>query len=99
LVYDGLQLAVGQEMSLDLSLQPPGVTETVTVQAHATAIDMSSARIGVNVSEREIQNLPVNGRQMSQLMLQAPGSQNAGQGTWNDVRFSGRANQQNGIKF
>ncbi len=60
---------------------------------------MSSARIGVNVSEREISELPVNGRQMSQLMLQAPGSQNAGTGTWNDVRFSGRANNQNVIKF
>ena len=46
-----------------------------------------------------MQNLPVNGRQMSQLMLQAPGSQNAGTGTWNDVRFSGQANQQNVIKF
>ena len=75
------------------------MTETVTVQATATAIDLSSARIGVNVSEREVLNLPVNGRQMSQLMLQAPGSQNAGTGTWNDVRFSGRANQQNVIKF
>ena len=62
-------------------------------------VDLSSARIGVNVSEREVQDLPVNGRQMSQLMLQAPGSQNAGTGTWNDVRFSGRANQQNVIKF
>ena len=28
-----------------------------------------------------------------------PGSQNAGTGTWNDVRFSGRANNQNVIKF
>ena len=65
----------------------------------ADALDISSARIGVNVSEREVQNLPVNGRQMSQLMLQAPGSQNAGTGTWNDVRFSGQANQQNVIKF
>ncbi len=62
-------------------------------------MDLSSARIGVNVTEREVLNLPVNGRQMSQLMLQAPGSQNAGTGTWNDVRFSGRANQQNVIKF
>jgi hypothetical protein len=44
-------------------------------------IDLSSARIGVNVGEREVLNLPVNGRQMSQLMLQAPGSQNAGTGT------------------
>lgn len=53
----------------------------------------------MNVSEREILNLPVNGRQMSQLMQQAPGAQNAGTGTWNDVRFAGRANQQNAIRF
>ncbi len=37
----------------------------MTVEAHATAIDMSSARIGANVSEREVSELPVNGRQMS----------------------------------
>jgi hypothetical protein len=99
LEYTGMQLAAGQEFSLDLTLMPAGVTETVTVQGTATAIDLSTASLGVNVSEREVLNLPVNGRQMSQLMLQAPGSQNSGQGTWNDVRFSGRANQQNVIKF
>ena len=95
----GLQLVAAQEFPLDLSLTPAGLTETVTVTANVSAVDISSARIGVNVSEREIEGLPVNGRQMSQLMLQAPGSQNAGTGTWNDVRFSGRANNQNVIKF
>jgi hypothetical protein len=99
LEYTGMQLAAAQEFALDLTLQAAGVTETVTVVGTASALDLSSARIGVNVSEREVQNLPVNGRQMSQLMLQAPGSQNAGTGTWNDVRFSGRANQQNVIRY
>ena len=99
LEYTNMQLAAAQEFALDLTLAPAGITEAVTVQGNATAIDLSSARIGVNVSEREVLNLPVNGRQMSQLMLQAPGSQNAGTGTWNDVRFSGQANQQNVIKF
>jgi hypothetical protein len=94
-----MTIAAGQEFPIDLTLQPAGVTETVTVEGQFTAIDISSARIGVNVSEREVLNLPVNGRQMSQLMLQAPGSQNAGTGTWNDVRFSGQANQQNVIRF
>ena len=46
-----------------------------------------------------MQNLPVNGRQMSQLMLQAPGSLNSGTGTWQDVRFSGRAVEQNAIRY
>ena len=99
LEYPGMQLAAGQNFAIDLALQTAALTDAVTVVAQATAIDLSSASIGVNVSEREVQSLPVNGRQMSQLMLQSPGSQNAGTGTWNDVRFSGQANQQNVIKF
>ena len=43
--------------------------------------------------------LPVNGRQLSQLYLQAPGAQNTGAGTFGDIRFSGRAVEQNAIRF
>jgi hypothetical protein len=99
LEYTGMRLLVGQELHLDLSLQAAGVSEAITVEGVPSGMDLSSASIGANVTEREVRGLPVNGRQMSQLMLQAPGSQNAGTGTWNDVRFSGRANQQNVIKF
>ena len=97
--YSQMPLAVGQELTLDYELKPAGVEEAVTVIGTSPVIDLSSAKIGVNVSEREVNELPVNGRQMSQLMLQAPGSQNAGTGTWNDVRFSGRAVEQNVIKY
>ena len=79
--YPQMPLAVGQELALDFEFRPAGVQENVTVVATAPVLDISSARVGATVSEREVQNLPVNGRQMSQLMLQAPGSQNAGDGT------------------
>src|SRR4051812_16937667 len=94
-----LNLTAAQEFHLDLTLQPAGLTETVTVQGTFSTVDVSSARMGVNVTEREVLNLPVNGRQMSQLLLQAPGSQNAGTGTWQDIRFSGRAVEQNVIRY
>jgi carboxypeptidase family protein len=99
LEYSGMRLLAGQEFHLDLELKPAGVTETVTVQGTSANTDVSSARIGVNVGEREVENLPINGRQMSQLMLQAPGSVNSGTGTWQDVRFSGRAIEQNAIRY
>jgi len=99
LEYTNLQLLAAQEFALDLALQAAGVSESVTVQGETATIDLSSARLGVNVSERDVQNLPVNGRQMSQLMLQAPGSVNSGTGTWQDVRFSGRAVEQNAIRY
>ena len=99
LEFTGLQLVAAQEFALDLSLTPAGVTETVQVTATVGTVDLSSASLGVNVGERDVLNLPVNGRQMSQLMLQAPGSVNSGTGTWQDVRFSGRAIEQNAIRY
>jgi hypothetical protein len=99
LEYTAMPLAVGQELAIDFELKPAGVQEDVTVVGTAQILDVSSARIGVNLSQREVDNLPVNGRQMSQLMLQAPGSQNAGTGTWQDIRFSGRAVEQNAIRY
>ncbi len=97
--YTEMRLAVGQELTLDFELKPAGVQEAVNVVGTAPVLDLSSARMGVNVSPREVDGLPVNGRQMSQLMLQAPGSQNAGTGTWQDIRFSGRAVEQNAIRY
>jgi hypothetical protein len=97
--YSGMLLQAGQDLSLDLQLMPAGVTESVTVAASAASLDLSSARMGVNVNQREVEDLPLNGRQMSQLYLQAPGALNSGTGTFGDIRFSGRAVQQNMIRF
>jgi len=97
--YTGMPIAAGQELTLDFELKPAGVQEAVTVVGNSPTIDLSSASVGVSVSQREVNDLPVNGRQMSQLLLQAPGAQNAGTGTWQDIRFSGVANEENVIKF
>ena len=97
--YTGMLLQVGQNLTLDIELAPAGVSEAVTVKAEAPSIDASSARMGVNVNQREVQELPLNGRQLSQLYLQAPGALNSGTGTFGDIRFSGRAVQQNMIEL
>src|SRR5215213_6046696 len=94
-----VQLLVGQELNLNLTLQTTGVEEKVDIVAADTAIDTGSAAMGVNVNPREVESLPLNGRQLSQLYLQAPGSVNSGSGTFGDIRFSGRAVQQNVIRY
>ena len=95
-----VQLLVGQELNLNLTLQATGVEEKVDIVAAAdTGIDTGSASMGVNVNPREVEALPLNGRQLSQLYLQAPGSVNSGSGTFGDIRFSGRAVQQNVIRY
>jgi hypothetical protein len=94
------QVVVGQKLNVDFTLSPAALSTTVNVEAVTqTNIDTSSASVGVNVVQREVEALPLNGRQVSQLYLQAPGSVNSGSGTFGDIRFSGRATEQNIIRF
>jgi hypothetical protein len=96
----GVQVLAGQELNLNLTLQATGVEAKVDIVAAAdTGIDTGSAAMSVNVNPREVEALPLNGRQLSQLYLQAPGSVNSGSGTFGDIRFSGRAVQQNVIRY
>ena len=95
-----VQVSVGQELNLNITLKTTEVTASVdVVAASEAATDTSSASMGATVNQREVQGLPINGRQLSQLYLQAPGSVNSGSGTFGDIRFSGRAVQQNIIRF
>ncbi len=95
-----IALQVGQERTVNLVLQPASVNTEVTVSGgELVTVDVSSARLGVNVSNREVGSLPLNGRQISQLYLLAPGAVINGSGTFDDIRFNGRSNEQNIIRF
>ena len=94
-----VDLKVGQERVLDVVLHPAAMNTEITVAAEASVVDTSSARIGVNVGEHEVSSVPLNGRQLSQLYLMTPGAVTAGSGTYDNIRFSGRSNEENIIRF
>ncbi len=95
----GVQVLVGQDMILPLVLRTGLAAQVDIVSAEETPLNISSASQSANVTQREVEGLPVNGRQLSQLYLQAPGAVNSGTGTFGDIRFSGRAVQQNIIRY
>ncbi len=92
-------LGVGQVESMSVALGVGGVQETVDVVASAPVLDVSSARLGVNVSPEEVENLPVNGRNFANLMTLATGATSDGNGGWASVRFNGKSNQQNYLNY
>src|SRR5687768_5750313 len=92
-------LGVGQLESIDVTLGVATLQEAVTVSAESSVIDVSSARIGVNVSPEEVDNLPVNGRNFANLMTLATGATSDGNGGWASVRFNGKSNQQNYLNY
>ena len=95
-----VQVLVGQEFTLTMIAQPTALAATVDITAGGEAIlETSSASMGANVNPREVATLPLNGRQLSQLYLQAPGALNSGSGTFGDVTFNGRAVEQNMVRY
>jgi Carboxypeptidase regulatory-like domain len=96
----GVELLVGQETNVSVILQVKGVNAQVDILSNEElAVNTSSASMSANVNQREVEGLPINGRQLSQLYLQAPGAVNSGTGTFGDIRFTGRAVQQNVIRY
>ena len=98
--FKDMNLAVGQERNVTVTMMPASVSTEISVSGgELVVIDTSSASVGANINAREVASMPLNGRQISQLYLLAPGAQTAGGGTYDNIRFSGRANQQNAVRF
>src|SRR5215470_7009516 len=70
----GVNLLVGQTATLNMQMAPSTVQETVTVTGEAPLIDMKNSTIGGNIDPRQVQDIPVNGRNWIGLALLAPGS-------------------------
>jgi len=92
-------LGVGQLETVDMTMGVASLQEAVTVTADTAVLDLSSAKIGVNVSPEEIETLPVNGRNFANLMTLATGATSDGNGGWASVRFNGKSNQQNYLNY
>src|SRR5690242_4466908 len=67
-------LLVGAEVRVTLQLSPGGLQENVTVTSEAPLVDTTTTRVAGNVDPRQMQELPVNGRNFLDLTMMAPGS-------------------------
>src|SRR4051794_30347369 len=64
-----VSVSVNQAVRVDVQLSVGTVTESVTVAARVQLVDTSSNALGAVVSGREILDLPLNGRNFTQLGL------------------------------
>src|SRR5262245_66471532 len=67
-----VELLVGQQAVINLQMAPSAVQETVTVTAEAPLLDMTSSTLSGNVDPRQMQDLPVNGRNWLDLTMLTP---------------------------
>jgi len=77
-----LKVNVGMTYSLNATLEVGNISEVVTVTAGAEVINSTNAELSNTVSQRQIQELPLNGRNPLALTALQPGvSQNGSTGT------------------
>ena len=69
----GINLAVGQEAVANLSVQVGTVSEEITVTADTPLVNTTTSAISGLVNERQIKELPLNGRSFDNLMTLNPG--------------------------
>jgi hypothetical protein len=69
-----IDLQVNQLANLNFTLTVGAVGQTVTVTGGAPVINTETAGLGTVIAEKEIQDLPLNGRQFMQLLQLAPGT-------------------------
>jgi hypothetical protein len=69
-----IQLNVDQVLRIDLEMTVGATTETVSVQAATVAIDSETSAIGHVVTQRQVSQLPLNGRNFLQLLFLGAGA-------------------------
>ena len=68
-----IHLDIGATAVMDFTLQVGEVAEQVTVQGAGEAVESTRSMVSEVIAEREIQTLPINGRQFIDFALLAPG--------------------------
>ena len=74
LVKEGIRLAVGDSAALNFSLRVAAVAETVTVQGESPLVDTKKSELSGSVEQRQVEGLPVNGRDWLGLVSLVPGA-------------------------
>lgn len=72
-VRTGIHLAVGQSATANLILHIGSVRQQVTVHADASPVSLTTSDISGLVGQRQVRNLPLNGRSYDELMTLDPG--------------------------
>ena len=72
--FGSVELTVNRTLTLDVQLEVGKVQEQVNVSAETQLIDSTSSATGITVTPRQIQDLPVNGRNYLDLLQLTPGA-------------------------
>ena len=82
----GVTLLVGQTVAINIQMTVSTVSETITVTGESPLIDISSSALGGNIDAKQMEELPVQGRNWANLALLAPGNRTTAMGAGQPIQ-------------
>jgi hypothetical protein len=105
-VQSGIVLQVGNNVQINVVMQLGSISESVQVTADATMVDTRENAISQVIDERRIVDLPLNGRQVTQLILLSGAAVTAPAGDfrgsknyWSSTTISVAGGQANSVNY
>jgi Carboxypeptidase regulatory-like domain/TonB-dependent Receptor Plug Domain len=72
-VTDNVPLAVAQQVRVNVQLLPGSVAQSVEVSANQVSMDTDTSAVSQEISRRQVNDLPLNGRNFLDLLRLTPG--------------------------
>ena len=82
----GIELRVDDKVRIDVSLTVGQLAETVAVEASVPVVSTDSATVGNVIDNKQVTELPLNGRNFLQLNLLVPGANQGVKGSQNQTQ-------------
>src|SRR5207247_2414048 len=73
-VNRNIEVLVGQTVVVNIEMMPSTIAETVNVTGEVPLVDTETSKVSSNIDPRQMQDLPLNGRNWMDLSLLAPGA-------------------------
>jgi hypothetical protein len=72
-IHKAVTLSIGQQLVLDFTLEVGSISQEVTVSTQVEQVEVADSAVSTNVDEQQMQDLPLNGRNYTQLFGLVPG--------------------------
>src|SRR5579862_3723501 len=95
--FRSVKLEVGQPRTLDVTLNIAGQREEMSVTETEFQLDRVDATIGATIEQKQVDELPINGRNWSTLTALVPGAVDTGAGDQRTIRFAGHGLDDNNL--
>lgn len=98
-VNENLRVQVSDRLRVDMTLETGQVSERISVSAEAPIVDTASTTLGGVVTTKQVQDLPVNGRNVMDLLQLIPGAMLRGGASSHTVGGAQLFRSSGGVRF